>query len=58
MNTVRQESTATVNRLRPHQDRMIPTMRARTPAIGLFVASVMAGNVITAQRYVRYVIEK
>ena len=49
INTVRQDRTATVNRLLPNQASRIPTTRANAPATGFLVASIMAGKVITAR---------
>ncbi len=47
MNTVRQQITETGNRLRPYHAAEIPISKAAAPATVEFVASMIAGNVIT-----------
>ena len=44
---VPQQAPATAIRLAPHQAAMSPTTRAAAPEMGLWVASTMAGKVIT-----------
>lgn len=46
-NTIRQQEADTLNRLAPYQESAMPVMRASSPAIGVWVASMMAGNVMT-----------
>ena len=47
-NTLTQQAEATMNRFPPNQAQIMPATRAPTPAIGEFVASMIAGNVMTA----------
>ena len=42
------EATDTLNKLAPNQANIIPTIKAIAPAIGVCVASIIAGKVITA----------
>ncbi len=49
MNTVTQQKIETCKRLLPYHAVMTPTIRAANPDITLFVALIMAGNVITAR---------
>lgn len=48
MKTTRQHMTETGNNPRPAHDAMIPRINANAPATGEEVASIIAGNVITA----------
>ena len=43
-----QQETATLNRFHPKKATVTPTMNAAIPDMGLFVANVIAGKVITA----------
>ena len=48
MSTAPQHTAATFIRLAPNQAAIMPAKRATAPEIGLSVASIMAGKVITA----------
>ena len=47
--TIRQQAADTLNRLAPYQERAMPVIRASSPAMGAWVASMMAGKVMTAR---------
>ena len=47
--TTRQQAAAVPKSPAPNQAAAIPPMRARAPARGIWVASIMAGNVMTAR---------
>ena len=49
ISTTRQQMMETGKRPRSNQAAMMPSAKAMAPAIGDDVASVMAGNVITAR---------
>ena len=49
MNTTMQEQTATPKRLTPKYASRTPATRAASPDHMLLVASIIAGNVITAR---------
>ena len=48
-NTTAQQETATISKSAPTHAATIPTMRATSPEMGLWVAFTIAGNVITAR---------